>query len=489
MRPSFAGSRAVLSTLTLVIMGLFAVPGRSSGGFVHPGLLHTSEDLARMREKWPREPWKGGYRRLMDNPHSQLSWTPAPLAVVIRGGEGENYSVLYNDVAAAYALALRYHVSGDKRFADKAVAVMNAWSSKLEKLTGNNDEALLAGLQGYQFANAAELLRNYPGWQPKDFKRFQDMMLDKFLPINVGFLAHHNGSRIDHHFANWDLCNMCSLLSIGVLCDKRSLYHDAIEYFKHGGGNGAIRNNVNFIHPGGLGQLNESGRDQGHAGLCIALMAAFCEMAWNQGDDLYGYDHNRVLAGATYFARYNLGHDVPFAKYSNQSRTHTVISPEGRGNDRPGWETLYNHYANRCGLAVPDIKAYAERVRPEGGGGDYGPSSGGYDQLGYGTLAFTRDPGAGRRRSGLRAAEGTREEEPGEVAGDAVPEGKVLRLQRTTSFFSTQDPTKFMGVLRSGTELTVLGGVTNGMVRVKFKLDPSSTTNYVTFCRRSDLGI
>jgi hypothetical protein len=33
----------------------------------------------------------------------------------------------------------------------------------------------------------------------------------------------------------------------------------------------------------------------------------------------------------------------------------------------------------------------AARVRTEGGGGDYGPDSGGYDQLGFGTLLFTRD--------------------------------------------------------------------------------------------------
>jgi hypothetical protein len=41
------------------------------------------------------------------------------------------------------------------------------------------------------------------------------------------------------------------------------------------------------------------------------------------------------------------------------------------------------------GLAAPNAAAYAAKVRPEGGGGDYGPSSGGYDQLGYGTLTAT----------------------------------------------------------------------------------------------------
>jgi hypothetical protein len=55
-------------------------------------------------------------------------------------------------------------------------------------------------------------------------------------------------------------------------------------------------------------------------------------------------------------------------------------------------ELVYNHYVNRRGLAALDVAAYAAQVRPEGGGGDYGPNSGGYDQLGYGTLTFTLPP-------------------------------------------------------------------------------------------------
>jgi hypothetical protein len=70
----------------------------------------------------------------------------------------------------------------------------------------------------------------------------------------------------------------------------------------------------------------------------------------------------------------------------------TVIAPAGRGDNRPIWELVYNHYVNRRGLAAPNTADYAARVRPEGGGGDYGPNSGGYDQLGYGTLTFTLDP-------------------------------------------------------------------------------------------------
>jgi hypothetical protein len=69
-----------------------------------------------------------------------------------------------------------------------------------------------------------------------------------------------------------------------------------------------------------------------------------------------------------------------------------VVSENGRNGTRPIFELLYNHYVKRKKLNAPYITQYAQLVRPEGGGGDYGPNSGGFDQLGYGTLMHTLDP-------------------------------------------------------------------------------------------------
>jgi hypothetical protein len=373
-----------------------SAPGGQTQGFIHPGLLHSSQDLDRMTAKVAAgaQPWKSSWDRLVANPHSSLAWTPNPAAVVYRGLDGvhaENYGQLYNDAAAAYALALRWKISGDAAYADKSVQVLNAWSAVLTGIGGNTDKFLAAGLYGYEIANAAEIMRTYGGWSASDFARFKTMMLQVFYPMNHDFLTRHNGDRcLTHFYANWDLCNMASALAIGVLSDDRTIYGEAIDYFKNGGGNGAIANAVYYLHPGNLGQWQESGRDQGHATLGIGLMGAFCEMAWKQGDDMYGYSQNLFLAGAEYVASYNLGNSVPYVTYSNcVGVTQTVISAAGRGDIRPIWELVYNHYVNRTGLAAPNIAAYAAKVRPEGGGGNYGPTSGGYDQLGYGTLTAT----------------------------------------------------------------------------------------------------
>jgi hypothetical protein len=275
------------------------------------------------------------------------------------------------------------------RYAEKSIAILNAWSAELKQLNGSTDVDLAAGIYGYELANAAEIMRTYPGWKPDDFARFKKLMLEVFLPVNQDFLKRHNGTRIDHYWANWDLCSLASMMAIGVLCDRREIYGEAIQYLKTGPGNGAISNAIYYVHPGGLGQWQESGRDQGHTVMGIGMMGAICEMAWKQGDDLYGYDDNRFLAGCEYVAKYNLGGEVPFKPYQNGDVQQTVISATARGELRPVWELVYNHYVKRKGLPAPYTTRMAAKVRPEGGGGDYGPNSGGFDQLGYGTLTAT----------------------------------------------------------------------------------------------------
>ena len=131
----------------------------------------------------------------------------------------------------------------------------------------------------------------------------------------------------------------------------------------------------------------------------IALLGSLCQMAWSQGEDLFGYDDNRVLKGAEYVAAYNVCDTdgdrcddtltLPYTPYSNSDVTQTTLSPNGRGTLRPEWELLYNHYVVLKGLKAPYLTRFAAKVRAEGGGGDYGPNSGGYDQLGYGTLLYS----------------------------------------------------------------------------------------------------
>lgn len=393
---SFRRTAAFIAAIVVFSAPVFAKP------FVHPGLLHTEADFERMKAKVAagEEPWLSGWKKLEASGHAQLGYTPRPQETVLRGGAGQNYPLLFNDIHAAYQLALRWKVSGDKKYAEKSVEILNAWSSKLKTVHGNADRFLAGGIYGYQIANTAEIMRTYRGWNPRDFARFQKMMLEVFYPLNETFLfgrnggKDHNGAAITNYWANWDLANMASLQAIGVLCDRRDLYNQALEYFRRGRGNGAMNKAVYYIHPGNLGQWQESGRDQGHNTLGIALMGPFLEAAWNQGDDLYAYDNNRFLAGAEYVAKYNLGETVPFQTYvwgtgpRGDRREQTQISSD-QGTFRMGYELVVNHYVRRRGIAAPWSERYAAKMRPEGVPGGHASS---FDQFGLGTLTDTLSP-------------------------------------------------------------------------------------------------
>ncbi|MGW1804723.1 alginate lyase family protein [Streptomyces sp. NPDC002078] len=393
-----------------------ATPSVAAGGaFAHPGLLHTGADLARMaaKVKAGASPYTAGYAKLTANRHSQSGWTPNPQAIVYRGtvyrgtGNPQNYGVLYHDIHAAYQNALRYHVSGDSSHADTAVAILNAWSAKLTKVDGSADRFLAAGIYGYQAANAAELVRDHSDFA---LERFQKMLLDVFYSVSEDFLANHNnGTPAPHYWPNWDLCNMACALATGIFCDDQAKVERAVEYFKHGDGMGSIKHAIPVVHDDGLAEWMEAGRDQGHSLMGVGLMSTICEMAWNQGIDLYGYDDNRFLKGAQYVAKWSLGGNVPYTPYAlvdhRPGIQHpTNVATASPAQMRPVWAMAANHYTKRRGLSATYLTQIAAKAAPEGGGGDYGPNSGGFDQLGFGTLAFTRDKAADTKAAPKPAA-------------------------------------------------------------------------------------
>ena len=369
--------------------------------------LQSEEDFTRIKAKIAanQEPWLSGWNKLIANSHAQATYTPGPVEILIRGttSEGsENYSRAFNDAAAAYQLALRWKISGDIVYAQAGINILNAWARTCKRVAGDTNASLAYGLYGYQFAIAGIMLKGYTGWNATDFAAYQKWMMDVFYPGNLDFLTRHHGTCYTHYWANWDLANLTSVLAIGILNDNRHLYNYAVDYLQRGGGNGNWFKAINYVFDGdnaGLAQLQESGRDQGHATLVIGLLGHIAQLTWNQGDDFYGLDDNRFLKACEYTAKYNVANmDVPFHEYIRKwehdcrSEVYTVVASGGRGTVRPIWAGPYNHYAKIKKLPATATKFTmlgANSVKPEGGGGDYGSNSGGFDQLGFGTLLYS----------------------------------------------------------------------------------------------------
>lgn len=300
-----------ISVLLALASQAFASPTPTSSGamdtrqrpFVHPGLLHTDEDFHRIRGlvKAAKEPFVRDWVKLdvMADP----KYVPKPSPTIWRGRQTEgpdNVADLFRDVARAYVLAVRWKVGGTEEHAKAAANILDAWSSTLKEIRGPSDRFLASGLQGYQIANAAEILRDYPGW--KGFDATIDLLVKIFYSMNHEFTTLHLNQPDDHYWANWDLANLASMMAIGVVADRRDIYDEAIEYFKHGHGMGAIENAIWTFHKENctgkiLGQGQEAGRDQGHAILDFAMLGVIGQQAYSQGLDLWGYQDNRILAG------------------------------------------------------------------------------------------------------------------------------------------------------------------------------------------------
>jgi hypothetical protein len=382
--------REVLRGLALAAGGvavgparLFAKESESTDepvrSFKHPGLLHSQEDLDRMKSRVAAgdQPWLAGFQQLALDWHSSSAWRMfGPLKRVVRDRDPQRMrgnAAMVQDSRAAYQNALMWAVAGEKNHATKAVEILNAWGQTLEEM-GGRDVQLAAGLNGFLLVNAAEIMRHsYSDWNATDADRFQRMLREVVYPPIQDFATFANG--------NWDAACIKTMLAIGVFCDDRSIFDRGVEYFLHGTGNGSIGNYVFNT----TGQCQESGRDQQHTQLGLGCLAEACEVAWQQGADLYGAEDNRLLRGYEYTAQYLLGEAVPFVEHTDTTGKyhHTKIAPEGRFAARPVYEIALGHYAVRQGLAMPFSTRLAERNRPEG-------RPHGADHPGFGTLTFCR---------------------------------------------------------------------------------------------------
>lgn len=391
--------------------GVYAMPLAVAGSFAHPGLLHTAADITRVKGALDVEPFKSAYGRLEAQSGGSAAGAVEYLKRMDQGNWGSTYSDYSNfthaatDAKLAYELALRYQLKGSTAAANAAVNILNNWATTNKgflRLKGYNNNIpdpneYLMCIQAYQFANAAELLRDYMG--SSDFDRFRTWIRQTFADVAILFLENHHGDEnATHYWANWDLAALTAMFSVGVLCDDAALTDYALNYATSGSGMGSASGIITATHndPDSdetLAQCQESGRDQGHATLDVTLLGALCQMAQNQGTDLF--TPYKALEMAEYVGKYNLKNDagsfsyaesaVPFTAYDNGEYSHGSISADGRGTVRPSWELFYA-YARSNDRQARYCQQWSEWARRQNAYGEAESAS--TDELGFGTLMY-----------------------------------------------------------------------------------------------------
>lgn len=427
-------------TALFLTLGVMAQTYNTNRGFVHPGGLHTQEDFDRIKALLAKgDPTITAAAKVLTSAaYAQSTAGTYPVKTIVRGGgKGENYINAARGATIAYQNALVWKITGNKSNANHAVEVLMQWANTTTGIGGDSNYALAAGLYGYQFAQAAELMRDYEGWSPKHFETFRQWMLRVWYPSAISFLRGRNGTWENtskwwqapgHYWSNWGLCNALCVMSIGVLCDDVFIYNQGLSYIKYDQvgtfknprtanpilndgltefmGNLVVTvsdtpDNLKASSYGIIGQMQESGRDIGHATMSLGLAVDIAHMAWNQGDDLFSFMDNRLAAGVEFLAAETQSVEgLPWTNYKygtngiyyTDSRCWTMTSPALGNQIRPYWGTVIGHYKGVLGKEMPYSEmAYADMIKNGPDGGGQGSTSGGYDHLGYSVLMSYRD--------------------------------------------------------------------------------------------------
>ena len=311
--------------------------------FLHPGITYTQGDFDRMRAMVVagREPWKSTFDALLRSPWASFDVTPPPVRTEI--GPGQFNGTVGQWGRRAHDLALVWKLTGDERYAAKAVAILNANSHYTHTHQGGT--AALDNGKINLLVEAAEMMRDYPGWAAEDQKRFKAMLRspDCFLPAIFNFDC--------ARFGNQGLFAARAMMAIGIYLDDDKLYERALRYLKgekHREDDAPYRPGppetgspigetefqqewrwsgrlgdepdyqyddqiAQYIKPNG--QCQESSRDQAHTMCGLHLLVAIADIAWNQGDDLFSFADSRILLGLEWTYRYNLS---AIASYPDQ---------------------------------------------------------------------------------------------------------------------------------------------------------------------------
>jgi len=427
--------------------------------FVHPGLTHKLSDLERMRDMVAAgvDPWATTFAELSTHPRAQHTYSsttsPSYTTLGDSGGNNSN-SFLRNDGYAAYYNALMWIITGDSRHAEASIRIFNNWST----LVRNETSIPLDTGRHWRLIEAAEIIKStYSGWDPVELQAFKDMLVYPGYSNTTAPTAAINSGDITFYWrvyqgdparhGNQGLFCMRLVMAMGIFLDNEIMYDRALRYlqgapsrsddlpypsgvpvttgpqgssnvyydeYSRSGDDGTVTdygyNEVlhNLIWPNGQGQ--ESSRDQAHTLTGPGIASTMSEIAWSQGDDLYGHLDNRLLLGLEHYYRYNISYENSYPDQSSpweptvangefiqrldrSGRWFSLqinpylagnIGPEfierGKHNDQPLFEMNLAHYRDRMNVSTNDttwldrgFDLYIQEfgVEQEGGLGDF----------------------------------------------------------------------------------------------------------------------
>lgn len=453
----------------ILILLLCAMPGFSRN-FVHPGVSHKLSDLERMKYmvQAGKEPWATSFAKLQASSYAKYTYTVQWKTDSVRVVDGwsSNYEKFKYDALAAYYNSLMWYITGDVRHAQKCVQIFNAMENIRSIVTST--QSLGAGRVIWKLIEGAEIIKStYSGWQQFDIDAFKAMLVYPGYSTSVShssdtehsfYWAMYNGDFGRH--GNQGLFGMRGIMAMGIFMDNEIMFDRALRYLKgqshrsddlpYVSGPTIVSSSptatnsyfdtytlsspyiqstledygYNEVIPNYIwenGQSQESSRDQGHGLLGVSIINTMCEMAWNQGEDIYGFLNYRPLLGLEFYNRYNVSYNFSFPdqptsweptassgefiqRRDRSGRWYSkAMNPYSESNfekvtrgtfvtsgNAPVWEMVLGHYKSRLNLPQSQYKwtVRCDSISQK----TYGYEQQGFqvDHPGFGGLTFHR---------------------------------------------------------------------------------------------------
>ncbi len=327
--------------------------------FKHPGVPSTQSDLSSLRERVNSNACaRMGFERLKSSRYADLERPHTPYATVsVVAGKGNKYEAAFRgDAQAAHATALMWVITGDLRYRDKSMAILDDWAATYRDIKvarGNPSQAYLeAAWAAPIWTAAADIIRYYDngaaGWNPDRMAAF-DQFLDRLVSTARGARQRDD---------NWGTSATLAIMAAAVYREDAAAYAEAVKLY-------ASRLSA-ISRKSGVLKSDEYLRDPLHPQYTILAWIQAGEIAWNQGDDLYGLQLDgqpqpRLALILEHFATLFLGElpDPAGLKMGKYRDSH---------KNRQGYDMAFNHYIGRQGMAssMPSFARMVPTWRPGG---------------------------------------------------------------------------------------------------------------------------
>jgi hypothetical protein len=187
--------------------------------------MHPAVQIAFVKQQLAQqnEPYRTAYIQLLHYADSILGCEEHALADFAVPGYYDkpqehraNSLAIQYDAFGAYATALAYRLSGEKRYGKKAVYFLNAWA-EINKKYSEHDGVLVMAYSGSGLMIAAELMNNTKLWKKREKKKFETW-------VKTVYQSACNEIRTAPHTNNWaDWGRFGSLLAASFLNDKNEV--------------------------------------------------------------------------------------------------------------------------------------------------------------------------------------------------------------------------------------------------------------------------